>query len=318
MKIVALEAGSVGKDMSFDCYKEYGDLIVYDGTLQSEAPERLKDADIAIINKTLINEDVLSVAKNLKLVCLTATGFNNIDRDACKAHGVVASNVIGYSTPIVAQHSFAMLLSLYEHLNHYDEYVKTGKYGEGKSFTYINKPFNELAGKRYGVVGLGNIGRKTAEIAAAFGCEVVYYSASGRSYDVPYKQVDFEELVTTCDVISLHCPLNEYTTYLFDYDTFKKMKSSAIIINVARGAVIKEADLVKAIKEGLIAGAGIDVYEKEPFPEDCPMYELADCENVIMTPHIGWGSVEARQRCLDEICINIEAFLKGTPRNNVV
>ncbi len=317
MKIVSLEAGSVGKDMSFECYKKYGELVVYDGTTQEEVGERLADADIAIINKSLINEEVLNKAKNLKLVCLTATGYNNIDIEACKRHGVVASNVIGYSTPIVAQHTFAMLLSVYEHLNHYDQYVKDGKYAEGQSFTYINRPFSELAGKRYGIVGLGNIGRKVAEIATAFGCEVVYYSASGKTYDVPYKQVDFGELVTTSDIISLHCPLNEHTEYLFTLDTFKKMKDSAIIINVARGAVIKEEDLVKALEDKLIAGAGIDVYEKEPFPSNSPMFRLKNYENVILTPHIGWGSVEARQRCLDEICINIEEFLKGTPRNNV-
>lgn len=318
MKIVALEAGSVGKDISFDMFKKYGELTVYDGTYQEEAGERLKDADIAIINKTLINEEVLQKATSLKLVCLTATGFNNIDIEACKKHGVKASNVIGYSTPIVAQHTFTMLLSLYEHLNHYDNYVKTGCYSSGKSFTYINKPFNELDGKRYGIVGMGNIGRKTAEIAKAFGCEVVYYSASGQSYDVPYEKVDFDELVTTCDIISLHCPLNDRTNHLFTYDTFKRMKRSAILINVARGAVIDEVGFTKAMKDGLIAGAGIDVFEKEPMNPNSPILTLKDMENVILTPHIAWGSVEARKRCLADICLNIEAFQRGEERNNVV
>lgn len=318
MKIVALEVGSVGRDISFDCFRKYGELVEYDGTTEDQVVDRLADADIAIINKTVIDEKVLQGASKLKLVCLTATGFNNIDIPACKAHGVVASNVIGYSTPIVAQHTFAMLLHIIEHLNHYDNYVKSGKYSEAISFTYIDRPFNEISGRRYGIVGMGNIGRQTADIARAFGAEVVYYSASGKTYDVPYEAVDFHTLLTTCDYISLHCPLNEKTQNLFTREAFKKMKSSAILINVARGAVVCEEDLVEALLEGDIAGAGIDVFSKEPFPMDSPLFKLKAMENVILTPHIAWGSVEARKRCLSEICINIEEYLKGTPRNNVV
>lgn len=317
MKIVALETGSMGKDMSFACFEAYGDLVLYEGTLENEVIDRISDADIVIINKTDMNREVLSKANKLKLICLTATGFNNVDLVCCKEKGIVVSNVVGYSTPIVAQHTFAMLLSIYEHLNYYDEYVKQGGYAEGQSFTYINRPFCELQGKTYGIVGMGNIGRKVAQIAQAFGCKIVYFSASGRKYDVEYDQVDFDTLLRESDVISLHCPLNEHTKYLFDYDAFEKMKKSTVLINVARGAVVVEKDLVHALEEELIAGAGIDVYEEEPLKKDSAYFRIKHLDNLILTPHIGWGSTEARQRCLDEICLNIEAFLNGGSRNNV-
>lgn len=315
MNIVVLESEAVGKDISWEGLKEFGNLTLYGVTEPNQIAERIKDADIVVLNKCVMNESNLKDARKVKILCEAATGYNNIDVDYCKANGIVVTNVKGYSTDSVAQHTFAMLFYVYEKLTYYDTFVKDGSYAKHTQFTHLDVPFHELKGKSWGIAGLGNIGRKVAEIATAFGCEVVYYSASGAAYDVPYKKVEFDELLTDSDIISIHCPLNNKTENLFAYEEFKKMKNSAVLLNVARGPVVNNVDLARALEENLIAGAGIDVFEVEPIAEDNPLWKIPDSTKLITTPHIAWGTVEARTLLVAEVAENIRAFLKGEARN---
>lgn len=317
MKIVVLEADAMGLGVNFDSLKPFGEVIIYGKTQEYEIIERIKDADVIIPNKSILNEENLKEAKNLKLICEAATGYNNIDIEYCKKRGIPVTNVVGYSTPIVAQHTFALLLSIYEKLSIYHEYVKSGQYSESGVFTKVEPLFYELSGKKWGIIGMGNIGREVAKIATAFNCEVMYYSASGNTYDVPYHKVELDELLSTCDIVSLHCPLNQHTHHLLTYDKFKKMKQAAVLINVARGPVIVEADLARALDENLIMGAGLDVFEIEPLPKESPLLYIKDSKKLIMTPHIGWGSLESRSRLIEDIKKSIEAFMNGNPRSVV-
>lgn len=315
MNIVVLESEAVGKDISWDELKELGTLTCYAVTEPHQVAERIKDADVVVLNKCVMNESNLKDAAKVKILCEAATGYNNIDVDYCKANGIAVANVKGYSTDSVAQHTFAMLLYVYEKLTYYDTFVKDGSYANHSQFTHLDVPFLELKGKRWGIVGLGNIGRKVARIAEAFGCEVVYYSASDGNYDVPYKKVSFDELLSDSDIITIHCPLNERTDNLFTYEAFRKMKKSAVLINVARGPVVNNVDLAKALEENLIAGAGIDVFETEPVAIDNPLWKIQDSTKLITTPHIAWGTVEARTLLVKEVAENIRAFINGNSRN---
>ena len=233
------------------------------------------------------------------------------------SRGITVVNVRNYSTAVVAQHTFAMALYLLEKLRYYDDYVKNGVYASQSSFSHFGMTFGELEGKTWGIVGMGNIGRKVASIAQAFGCRVIFYSASGKSTCTDYEQVDFDTLLAQSDVLSLHCPLSDRTRGLIDLAAMKKMKPSAVLINVARGPVVKEADLCTALKENLIAAAGLDVLEKEPMVPDSPLLEFQDSSRLLITPHMAWASLEARTRVVTETCRNIESFLAGEPRNVV-
>ena len=217
----------------------------------------------------------------------------------------------------MAQHTFALLLYIYEKLHTYNEYVKNGEYSESGVFTKVEPLFHELSGKKWGIIGMGNIGREVAKIATAFGCEVMYYSASGNTYDVPFQRVELDELLSASDIVSVHCPLNQHTHHLLTYEKFRKMKQTAVLINVARGPVIVDADLAKALNDNLIMGAALDVFEVEPIPKDNPLLNIKDNTKLIMTPHIGWGSLEARSRLIEDIRKSIEAFLNGNPRSVV-
>ena len=317
MKIVVLEADSVGKDVSWEPLKQFGDVELYEATPQENVAERIREADMVIPNKCLLNEENLKDASKVKVICEAATGYNNIDLAYCKQRGIVVTNVKAYSTDVVAQHTFAMLLSLYEKLDYYTTYVEDGDYSRGRAFSNVSRPFHELAGKCYGIIGLGNIGRKVAEIATAFGAQVIYYSASGRTYDVPYENVTFDELLTRSDVISIHAPLNEATKGIMNLEAFQKMKQTAVLINVGRGPIVVEKDLVRAIEDCMIAAAGLDVYEVEPLPKDSPLLQVRNRDRLMLTPHVAWGSVEARTRLVEDICKSIQAFLDGTPRSVV-
>lgn len=318
MKIVILERGSFGHDIPLDGLQKLGDVTVYENANQNEVPALTKDADIILVNKLLMNESSLKNATNLKLICEIATGYNNIDLDYCKSRGITVTNVRNYSTPSVAQHTFALLLSVYERLSYYDQFVKDGTYSKTASFSHIGKGFHELAGKTYGIIGLGNIGRKVAQIASAFDCNVIYYSASDQTYDVPYQKVDFDTLLTQSDILSIHCPLTDKTHHLLTYNCFQKMKRDSVVINVGRGPIICENDLAKALNEGLIAGAGLDVFEKEPIDADNPLLQVQNNHNLVMVPHIGWGSVEARTRLIKDVEESIIAFQNKTPRSVVI
>lgn len=319
MKILILDSITFGDDISLDKFKELGEVIVYSQSTRQQAKERVKEnnPEIIITNKVVLDEEVLSLAPAVKMIAETATGYNNIDLTYAKAHGITVANVAGYSTQSVVQHTFALCFYLLEKLNYYDTYVKSGAYADCPAFTHFDMKFHELAGKTWGIIGLGAIGRGVADVAKAFGCRVIYYSASGRSYDTPYEKVEFEELLAQSDILSIHAPLNEKTENLMDYQAFSKMKKSAILINVGRGPIVNDADLTKALEEGLIAGAGLDVLTKEPIEADNPLNKIKDSNKLIVTPHIAWATVEARTRLLDEVYKNIKAFLGGEKRNVV-
>ena len=317
MKIVILERKSVGMDVEVSKFSNFGELVTYDTTERNQVAERVKDADIIIANKAPINEETIGEAPNVKLVCEFATGFDNVDIVYCKNRGIKVANVTNYSTETVAQHTFALAFYILEKLNHYDNYVKSGEYAKSDSFTNFDKVFTEIYGKTWGLVGMGNIGKKVASVAKAFGCRVIFYSASGKSTCTDYEQVDFETLLKESDILSLHCPLTDRTRNLIDLEAMKKMKKSAVLINVARGPVVNNADLYTALMEEEIAGAGLDVVEKEPIAVDNPLNKIKDSGKLIITPHIGWASVEARTRCVDEAYKNVEAFLSGASRNVV-
>lgn len=315
MNIVFLEAGSLGEDMKLDRFFELGNVTVYGETPKELVPERIAQADVVIVNKLMMDEKALRDAQFVKYIGITATGKNNIDFEYTNKRGICVTNVAGYSTDIVAQHTFAMTLYLLEHLPYYDEYVKSGKYVKCKSFCHMDRRFNELSGKTWGIMGLGAIGKKVAHIAEAFGCRIIYYSASGKRRSDTYRQVDFDTLLAESDILSVHAPLSEKTHHAMNYDAFCKMKESAIFINVGRGPIVDEKGLAKALKKKKIAAAGLDVLEVEPMEKDNPLRELDDYDNLLITPHIAWAAVEARTRLLDEVWENIAAFQKGEKRN---
>ncbi len=298
-------------DVSVDCFNELGNVTSYVNTAYEEIPERIKDADIVILNKSRLNAETLKEAKNVKLVCEFATGYDNVDVEYCKSRGIGVTNVRNYSTDMVAQHTFAMALYISEKLNHYDNFVKSGDYSNHPSFSYFGVPFTELAGKTWGIVGMGNIGKKVAKIAEAFGCRVIFYSVTGKSTVTEYERVDFDTLLKESDYLSLHCPLSDLTRDLIDAEALKKMKKSAYLINVARGPVVNQEALYEALLNDEIAGAGVDVLCKEPIAKDNPLGKIMDSGKLIITPHLAWASVEARERCVKLNYDNIKAFLEG-------
>lgn len=320
MKIVILEGKSVGEDMVFTPFHNLGEAVIYSATVPEEMPERIKDADIIVANKLPMCEQTLGGAEHLKLVCLTATGTNNLDIAYLKSRGIQARNVAGYSTDAVAQHTFALLFYLWEKLRFYDDFVKSGEYTRGNSFSCFPERFFELRGKTWGIIGMGAIGQRVAEIADVFGCRIICYSASGAKYDFRekgYEQVDFDILLRQSDILSIHAPLNRYTENLMNLNAFRRMKKDAVLINVARGPIVNQEDLYTALTEHLIAAAGLDVLKTEPLAEDNPLGKIKDSRRLMITPHMAWAPVETRTRCLEEVEKNIEAFLKGVDRNRV-
>ena len=253
----------------------------------------------------------------MKLIWLFATGYDNVDLKYCSRRGIKVANVRNYFTPAVAQHTFTMALWLLEKMSFYDNYVKSGTYGAQDRFSNFDEPFYELEGKTWGIIGMGGIGHKVAYIAEAFGCHVIFYSASGKSTCTEYERVEFDELLHRSDILSLHCPLSDRTRNLIDLTALRKMKKSAILINVARGPVVNNADLYTALEEGSIAAAGLDVLEQEPITADNPLGKIKDSTKLIITPHMSWASTESRFSLVEETAQNIEAFLKGENRNIV-
>lgn len=308
MKIVFLDAKTIGEDIDLSGFDELGEVVKYGFSTAEEARECSKDADVLVLNKVQVNEQTIGAAKHLKLVCVTATGTNNLDKEYLAKQGIEWRNVAGYSTESVAQHTFAMLFYLLEKLPYYDNYVKSEKYVNDVSFTHFAKAFHELSGKTYGIIGLGNIGRRVADIAKAFGCHVIYYSTSGRNSQPGYERVSFDELLERSDIVSIHAPLNENTLGLMNQKAFAKMKSSAILLNVGRGPIINEADLAEALNNRTIAAAGLDVLSVEPMQPENPLRGIKDSERLLITPHIAWAGVEARMRLMDIILNQIKEF----------
>ena len=309
MKLVFLDTKTIGEDIDLSAYDALGEVVKYGFSTLEEVPERVKDADVLIVNKIAINEQTIGTAKNLKLVCVTATGTNNLDKEYLKKRGIAWRNVAGYSTESVTQHTFALLFYLLEKIRYYDDYVKDEKYINDTVFTHFAEHFNEVNGKTWGIIGLGTIGRRVADIAKAFGARVIYYSASGSPAQEGYEQVDFETLLTTSDIVSVHAPLNEYTKDLMDREAFAKMKKTAIFLNLGRGPIVVEQDLYEALETGEIAAAGLDVLCEEPMSETNPLAKIKDSKKLIITPHIAWASVEARNRLMQIIAGQIREFL---------
>lgn len=308
MKIVFLDAKTIGEDIDLSGFDKLGEVVKYGFSTPEEARERTKDADVIVLNKVTINETSIGEAKNLKLVCVTATGTNNLDKEYLEKRGIEWRNVAGYSTETVAQHTFALLFYLLEKLHYYDEYVKSEHYIGDTTFTHFANTFHEISGKTWGIIGLGNIGRRVADIAKMFGCRVIYYSTSGKNNQADYERVDFDTLLRESDVISVHAPLDENTEGLMNAVAFEKMKQTAIFLNLGRGPIVVEQDLADAIKRNSIAAAGLDVLAVEPMSPDNPLREIKDSERLIITPHIAWASVEARTRLMEIILGQIEDF----------
>ncbi len=308
MKIVFLDADTLGNDVDLSAFEQLGEVVKYPSTSPEELPGRIGDADVLIVNKVPVNEKTMSSARNLKLVCVTATGTNNLDKEYLDDKGIEWRNVAGYSTESVAQHTFALLFYLMEGLRDYDDYVRDGHYIQSPIFTHFGKSFHELTGLTWGILGLGAIGRRVADIAGLFGANVIYCSASGAPKQEGYQQVDFDTLLSCSDILSIHAPLNVHTEGIMDAAAFRKMKPSAILLNLGRGPIIREADLAAALNAGEISAAGLDVLCTEPMSAASPFLTVKDRNRLLITPHIAWAAVEARQRLADIVAGQIRDF----------
>lgn len=307
MKIVFLDAISMG-DTSLEEIAALGELTCYPSSTAEQARERVKDADVACLNKVIVDQAFLDAAPKLKLVCEAGTGINNIDVKLCEERGVAVRNVAAYSTDSVAQIAWMHILNLSGRAFHYQDFVLSGGYSHNPVHVDYAHPFTEVAGKTLGIIGMGAIGQKVASIGQAFGMEVIYYSTSGTGHCKEYPCVSLDQLLNRSDVISIHAPYNERTAGLIGYSQMKQMKRSAILVNTGRGGIAVEADLARAIDEDLIAGAALDVYVKEPLPLESPLMEAVrrNPERLLLTPHIAWYSREARERLAHEMAQNIK------------
>lgn len=315
MKIVLTDAQTVLDSLvNADILKQFGEVEEHGLLRYEEVAEAIADADMVVCNKTLLDENTLGLAKNLKYIGLFATGYNNIDIDYCAEHKITVCNAGSYSTNAVAQHTFALILEHFNNTANYNKYVQDGLWKRSKTFSPFVYPLSELAGKTLGIVGFGNIGRAVAKIANAFEMRVLAYNRSEKSAD-GVEFVSFEKLLEKSDVISVHCPLNSDSENMFDNNSFAKMRQGALFVNTARGGVMVEQDLYDALESGHLGGAAIDTLKVEPMEDDCI---LMGAKNCIMTPHIAWAPVETRLRLMDIVAENIRNFLCGTPINKIV
>ena len=304
MKIVFLDAATMG-NVSFEPFERLGDFVKYDSSTAAQARERVKDADVLLINKVLVNKELIDSAPNLKLICIAATGVNNIDVEYASSKGIPVRNAVGYSTDSVVQSTFMHILSLVGGAPYFDESVKSGRYSRSGMFTDPNWNWWELAGKTIGIIGLGNIGRKVARIAEAFGMKVCYFSTSGTGHCKDYPCLPLEQLLSESDIVSIHAPLNDRTLNLIGEHELSLMKPHAFLINMGRGAIVVEEALAKAVDNGVIAGAGIDVFVTEPIPEDHPYMSMRHPERMRLAPHVAWAAIEARERLVGIMADNI-------------
>jgi glycerate dehydrogenase len=304
---VFLDAETMG-DTGFEELENLGHFVKYSNTSPENVLHRLKDADVAIVNKTKITAEIIEACPNLKLICVAATGMNNINTDAAAKAGIAVKNVAGYSTDSVVQLTYGILFSLMMHISWFDNFVKTGEYSKSGLFTNYTRTFSELSGKRIGIIGMGTIGKKSAAVGVAFGAEIVYCSTSGVNNSVPYTRLTVDELLKTSDIVLVHAPLNDKTRNLINAEKFKLMKPAALLVNTGRGHIVNEADLVEAIDSGIIAGAALDVFSKEPLPADSPLLGIKHPDRLILTPHIAWTGIEARKRLLHGVAENIRDY----------
>lgn len=311
MKIVFLDARTLGDVPNLGELNALGQTILHPDTQLEQVAERIQGAEVVITNKVKVTREAMASTPTLKLICVAATGTNNVDLTAAHELGIQVKNVKGYSTDSVAQQTFALLLALLNSTAYYDDYVKTGEYSNERIFTHLGHPYWELNGKRFGILGLGEIGRQVARIALAFGAEVVYFSASGQEYNVIYERLELDEFIQTCDVISIHAPLSAETENLLNYARISQMKPTALLLNTSRGGIVNEADLAKALDDELIAGAAIDVFTQEPISASHPYMQLQKKEKLLLAPHIAWSSIEARTRLVHKVAENIRGYLAG-------
>ena len=310
MKIVFLDAKTMGDIPNLKRVEEFGKLTVYQTTTPEQVLERVKGFDVAIANKVKIKKEVMKQCPELKLICVAATGTDNIDIQFAAENGILVKNAKDYSTHSVAQLTFTLILGLLCQLRYYDDFVKEGQYSQSDIFTSTDRPFWQLFGKEIGIVGLGNIGRQVALIAEGFGMKITYYSSSGQNRHPAYPRLELEELLKNSDIVSIHSPLTEKTKNLITYKQLKLMKPSALLINTSRGGIVKEADLAKAIDEELIRGAGVDAYEQEPLPADHPYLSVKNKDHLLLTPHMAWTSIEARTLLMNIVYDNIKQFVE--------
>ena len=314
MKIVVLDAATLGADLDLSPLESLGEVKVWDATPPEMVAERLAEAEAVVLNKVKLNGENLSGCKKLKLICLAATGYDNVDTAWCRSAGIAVCNVAGYSTDSVAQLTAAMALYLVNRLGSYMGAVKDGSYTRGPTANLLTPVYHELRGMTWGIAGYGRIGKRVGEIAGALGCRVLAW----RRNPAPGEPcTDLDSLCRASDILSVHLPLTAETRGLFDGKRLAQLKKGCIFINVARGAVADEAALAAAAAEGRLGGLGVDVYSREPFPEDHPFYAIRTLPNVCLTPHMAWGALETRQRCLAEIMENIRAFRRGEKRCRV-
>lgn len=305
MKIVFLDAATMGSDISFAPLQALGELVCYDSSTPAEAAERVRDCDVLVVNKVKVTPGLIDSAPSLKLICEAATGVNNIDLDYAAGKGIPVRNAAGYSTESVVQTTFMHILALCGHSRYFDSAVKSGDYSRSGMFTDVTVPFRELAGKSMGIIGMGNIGSRVARVAEAFGMKVSYFSTSGTSHCKEYPSLSLEDLLSGSDIVSIHAPYNSRTAGLIGGEQLGMMKKTAILVNMGRGGIVDEAALVSALDSGKIAGAALDVFSAEPLPGDSPLLRMRHPERIVLSPHIAWASVEARERLMGMIADNI-------------
>lgn len=309
MKIVFLDEYSVcGRDLS--SITQWGDYTGYETTSPDEVLEKSKDAEIIITNKVVLDAEKIAALPNLRLICVAATGMNNVDLNAAAERGIAVRNAVGYSTYAVAETTLSSALALLREVTYYDIYFKSGSYASSERIFNFDRPTAQLRGKRWGIIGMGNIGREVARLATAFGCDVCYYSTSGVEREEEYKSISLNELLAQSDIVSIHCPLNERTRGLIGREQLSIMKSSAILINVARGGIVDEEALAEALNEGRLRGAALDVFTSEPL-RTSPLYSLNDPYRLLASPHNAWSPVEAIDRLIGCIAQNISEYVQG-------
>ncbi len=307
MKIVLLDAITFG-ETSLSCFDEFGEVERFDMTTVEQTQQRIANAAVIVTNKVVITKEHMQNTPSLKLICVAATGMNNVDLNAAKELGIAVKNVAGYSTDSVIQHTFSMLFYLVGHSRYYDEVTKSGSYSESGVFTDVSHPFFEIKGKKWGIIGLGEIGRGVANVAKAFGAELFYYSTSGVNRTEDFQRTTLQNLLKECDIITIHAPLNEKTANLLDYEQLLTCKEGAVVLNLGRGGIINEDAVAKLVDEKNIS-FGLDVFEKEPLAKESPLLAVKNAERLYLTPHIAWTSVEAREKLIASVCQNIKNSL---------
>jgi len=309
MNIVFLDADTMGNMDLASVFETLGNYKQYGTTPEDRIIERIHSADVVITNKVNLGMDVFNQCPDLKLICIAATGMNNIDLEAAQAHNIAVKNVSAYSTESVAQHTYSLIFALLNHIRYFDQYVKDKNgYSRSKIFSSFDREFSEINGKIVGIVGLGTIGKRVATIAQLFGARVLYYSTSGINNQTEFERVNLNELLANSDIISIHAPLNNATKNLFGITEFKKMKPKSILVNTGRGGIINESDLALALNQEYIAGAALDVFEQEPILSENPLLKISNPDKLILSPHIAWASIESRERLLKGILKNIREF----------